>query len=116
MERRAHIRGFWPQPTCQPARQEKIKKLLAFPFLKGENQLIDEVNANTSKFNFEKIKAYSSGKIDHSTILNNYHFGGYAKHAQELLNFKNEFEKDNHIPLDYVYTFQAFLCRLRPHK
>ncbi|MDF2450195.1 MAG: putative D-cysteine desulfhydrase [Bacteroidota bacterium] len=39
-----------------------------------------------------------------STVLNNYHFGGYAKHTDTLLNFKSWFEKEYQIPLDYVYT------------
>ncbi|MBK7818373.1 MAG: pyridoxal-phosphate dependent enzyme [Sphingobacteriaceae bacterium] len=97
------------------ASSKKEQKIIGISVLKGENQLINDVNANATKFNFEKIKAYSSGKIDHSTILNEFHFGGYAKHTQELLNFKKEFEKDNNIPLDYVYTSKLF-CRLRPHK
>ncbi|MBK6521922.1 MAG: pyridoxal-phosphate dependent enzyme [Sphingobacteriaceae bacterium] len=100
--------GILASANLPAGKAGKDQKIIGISVLKGENQLIDEVNANTSKFNFEKIKAYSSGKIDHSTILNNYHFGGYAKHAQELLNFKNEFEKDNHIPLDYVYTSKLF--------
>ncbi|MBK7311136.1 MAG: pyridoxal-phosphate dependent enzyme [Sphingobacteriaceae bacterium] len=90
------------------ASSKKEQKIIGISVLKGENQLINDVNANATKFNFEKIKAYSSGKIDHSTILNEFHFGGYAKHTQELLNFKKEFEKDNNIPLDYVYTSKLF--------
>ncbi len=90
------------------ASDKKDQKIVGISVLKGENQLIDEVNANTSKFNFEKIKAYSAGKLDHSTILNEFHFGGYAKHTQKLLNFKREFEAQHHIPLDYVYTSKLF--------
>ena len=41
-------------------------------------------------------------------ILNSYHFGGYARHTQELLDFKAWFEKESGIVLDYVYT--AKLC------
>lgn len=41
-------------------------------------------------------------------ILNNYHFGGYAKHTQELLDFKSWFEKTYSIELDYVYTCKSF--------
>jgi 1-aminocyclopropane-1-carboxylate deaminase len=86
----------------------KDQKIIGISVLKGENQLINEVNANASKFKFEKISAYSTGKIEHSTILNEYHFGGYAKHSQALLNFKRAFEKQHHIPLDYVYTSKLF--------
>lgn len=46
---------------------------------------------------------------EHKTeFLNNYHFGGYAKHTQELLDFKLWFEKTYEITLDYVYTSKSF--------
>lgn len=37
-----------------------------------------------------------------------YHFGGYAKHTNELLEFKKSFEAQTQIPLDYVYTSKLF--------
>jgi 1-aminocyclopropane-1-carboxylate deaminase len=43
-------------------------------------------------------------------ILNNYHFGGYAKHNKELLDFKSWFEENYSIPLDYVYTAKLFFA------
>lgn len=45
-----------------------------------------------------------------TTILNNYHFGGYAKHKPELLEFKTWFEGNYHIELDYVYTAKLFFA------
>jgi 1-aminocyclopropane-1-carboxylate deaminase len=45
-----------------------------------------------------------------TTILNNYHFGGYAKHTNELLEFKKWFEEMYHIELDYVYTAKLFFA------
>lgn len=45
-----------------------------------------------------------------SSVLNNYHFGGYAKHSKELLDFKDWFENQFHIPLDYVYTAKLFFA------
>jgi 1-aminocyclopropane-1-carboxylate deaminase len=45
-----------------------------------------------------------------TSILNNYHFGGYAKHTQELLEFKSWFEETYHIELDYVYTAKLFFA------
>ena len=41
-------------------------------------------------------------------INSNYHFGGYAKHTRDLLDFKNRFEKQTQIPLDYFYTAKLF--------
>jgi 1-aminocyclopropane-1-carboxylate deaminase len=43
-------------------------------------------------------------------IINDCHFGGYAKHTQQLLDFKNKFENENKIPLDYVYTSKLFFA------
>lgn len=56
--------------------------------------------------NVLKFKAFS--KYANSKIINDYHFGGYAKHSQELLEFKHWFETNYHIELDYVYTSKSF--------
>lgn len=37
-------------------------------------------------------------------ILDDYHFGGFGKHNEELITFMNEFYDINNIPLDVVYT------------
>jgi 1-aminocyclopropane-1-carboxylate deaminase len=92
------------------ASAKKDQNIIGISVLKGENELINEVNANASKFGFEKIRPYSNGKIDRSTILNDFHFGGYAKHTQALLDFKRNFEKEFKIPLDYVYTAKLFFA------
>ena len=38
------------------------------------------------------------------TILNNYHFGGYAKHPQQLISWMNELWQQENLPTDIVYT------------
>lgn len=43
-------------------------------------------------------------ELPKTTILNEYHFGGYANHTPELLEFKDWFEANFNIGLDYVYT------------
>jgi 1-aminocyclopropane-1-carboxylate deaminase len=45
-----------------------------------------------------------------ANILSDYHFGGYAKHTTELVEFKNRFEIETNIPLDYVYTAKLFFA------
>lgn len=87
---------------------KKGQKIIGISVLKGENRMIYEVNANAGKFSFEKIKEYASGIIESSTIIDDFHFGGYAKHTRELLNFKRNFENEHKIPLDYVYTAKLF--------
>ncbi|MES2761334.1 MAG: pyridoxal-phosphate dependent enzyme [Bacteroidota bacterium] len=66
--------------------------LLQTQRLTAVNVLNYEANANTLQ----------------TSILNNYHFGGYAKHKKELLEFKSWFEETYKIELDYVYTAKLF--------
>lgn len=40
----------------------------------------------------------------HYTILNDYHFGGFAKRSPGLLAFMNTFYANHNIPTDFVYT------------
>ena len=42
------------------------------------------------------------------TLLHDYHFGGYAKATPALFAFMNQWYKDTHIPLDFVYTGKVF--------
>ncbi|MBN4085522.1 1-aminocyclopropane-1-carboxylate deaminase/D-cysteine desulfhydrase, partial [Flavobacteriaceae bacterium AH-315-B10] len=37
-------------------------------------------------------------------IIDDYHFGGYAKINIELISFINKFKNEHHIPLDPIYT------------
>ncbi len=37
-------------------------------------------------------------------FIDKYHFGGYAKKTNELIDFMNIFYQDHSIPLDFVYT------------
>jgi 1-aminocyclopropane-1-carboxylate deaminase len=41
-------------------------------------------------------------------LLPGYHFGGYARHPQELIDFMNEFYRETAIPSDIVYTGKLF--------
>ena len=68
-------------------------KILGFSSLKDSDFLTPEISA-------------WSGNLPEKnwTIVSNYHFGGYAKKNQELLQFIEEIEKQHSIPLDHVYT------------
>ena len=50
------------------------------------------------------LKYEAKSDFLNAKINNEYHFGGYAKHTNVLLEFKTWFEKTYYIPLDYVYT------------
>jgi len=50
-------------------------------------------------------KVFKTFEVSSDWNLNlDYHFGGYAKHTPELLKFISDFEKENDIPLEQVYT------------
>ena len=50
----------------------------------------------------------SEEKVKKFQLVTGYHFGGYAKHNIELINFMNKFYKDTSIPTDFVYTGKLF--------
>ncbi len=54
------------------------------------------------------LKYEAGSELANIEILNHYHFGGYAKHTPQLVEFKNWFEETFNIELDYVYTSKAF--------
>ncbi|WP_152611303.1 1-aminocyclopropane-1-carboxylate deaminase/D-cysteine desulfhydrase [Psychroserpens mesophilus] len=65
------------------------QKIIGFPALKGDF-LREEITKFVSKSNWE--------------LIDDYHFGGYAKINDDLIQFINRF-KDNHkVPLDPIYT------------
>lgn len=66
------------------------QKVLGFPALKGD-------------FLAKEVSRYSRGK-HHWELINDYHFGGYAKYNDELIHFINRFKKETKIPLDPIYT------------
>lgn len=75
------------------------KKVIGFSSLKG-SFLKDEVA--------ELITSYSNTSYPNWRIEEAYHFGGYAKLTDELINFIKDFEKKNAIPLDQIYTAKMF--------
>jgi 1-aminocyclopropane-1-carboxylate deaminase len=65
------------------------QKILGFPALKGDF-LQKEIEQFTSKDNWK--------------LVSKYHFGGYGKVTDDLIQFMNDFKKRYEIPLDPVYT------------
>ncbi len=66
--------------------------VLSFPALKGGEFLETEI---------EKMADSFSARL---WMLTKYHFGGYAKVNEELVNFINEFKQAHQIQLDPIYT------------
>ncbi len=65
------------------------QKVLGFPSLKGD---------------FLKDEIRNFVKNDNWELITDYHFGGYGKVNEELIQFINHFYSQNQIPLDPIYT------------
>ncbi|PWA07756.1 1-aminocyclopropane-1-carboxylate deaminase/D-cysteine desulfhydrase [Flavobacterium laiguense] len=65
------------------------QKVLGFPALKGDF-LKDEIRKFVANENWE--------------LITDYHFGGYGKVNEELVQFINQFYRQTQVPLDPVYT------------
>lgn len=61
-----------------------------------QNELLDFLTKNCSSRNYK--------------VLFNYHFGGYARKTDELINFMNSFYVREKIPTDFVYTGKMFFA------
>lgn len=70
--------------------RENHQKVIGFPALKGA-------------FLSEEIKKYTV-KNESWSLQKEYHFGGYAKHNEELVDFINNFKEKTGVLLDPVYT------------
>lgn len=65
------------------------QKILGFPALKGD---------------FLKKDIRNFVRKENWDLLTDYHFGGYAKVTEELINFINSFKQHTQIALDPIYT------------
>ena len=71
--------------------------------------IISSLKKNQKAIGFSVLKGLefpfsSPSPLQEGDIVTDYHFGGYAKHTPELLKFIDDFEKQNNIPLEQVYT------------
>lgn len=66
--------------------------------------LAKSLQAHQTLHGINALKYDATSDLPHSSIINTYHFGGYARHTRELLDFKTWFEHTFRIGLDYVYT------------
>jgi 1-aminocyclopropane-1-carboxylate deaminase len=78
--------------------------------LKGKNTLVGEVNESLNRYFYGKTKpVFGNEELNESVISKNlitdqYSFNGYAGYDRSLVEFKNRFESEYKIPLDYIYT------------
>ena len=76
------------------------QEVIGVSVMKGNYELHEKVNDLLDKSYVNK-----SFKIVHD-----YHFGGYAKHPPELIQFMNETWLHHQLPTDIVYTAKTFFA------
>lgn len=72
--------------------------VVSFPVLKGMTDNKTRIKQLTEK----------EGEFKNLLILNDYHFGGYAKRSDLLIQFMNKCWMQYQLPLDFVYTAKMF--------
>jgi 1-aminocyclopropane-1-carboxylate deaminase len=95
--------------SCKPT-----TVVVGMSVLKGANNLPLQVKQQLTvvfpqqHFNVLGNEVLQQSEFTNHCIINTYSFNGYAKKNQELIDFKNKFECDFNIPLDYIYTNKLF--------
>jgi 1-aminocyclopropane-1-carboxylate deaminase len=74
------------------------QQVIGVPVLKGFDTLAA----------IDRDKILSPELRDRCHLLPDFHFGGYARHPQQLLDFMNRFYRETSIPSDIVYTGKLF--------
>jgi 1-aminocyclopropane-1-carboxylate deaminase len=79
-------------------------KLMVVPVLKGFDS-IQEMKNLYSNSGLEI--SYTNELLKRVEVLTDYHFGGYGKYTEELLDFMENFYSQTKIPTDPIYTGKA---------
>lgn len=80
---------------------DNSKEIIGFPALKGGDFLINDIK----RLLMEYENQYQLEVKNTSWNLNtDFHFGGYGKITEELVDFVNAFKAKHQIPLDLIYT------------
>ena len=75
------------------------------------NQMVLGIPVMKNNFSLQQeIEAVLPGKKRNFSLLHQFHFGGYAKYNQELIDFMNSWYEKTRIPSDFVYTAKLFFA------
>jgi 1-aminocyclopropane-1-carboxylate deaminase len=74
------------------------QQVIGIPVLKNAFSLEEEIKALLPP---EKNASFQ--------LINDYHFGGYAKRSATVISFMNDFYDKTGIPTDFIYTGKTFL-------
>ncbi len=80
---------------------DNSKTIIGFPALKGGGFLVNDIQRLLNEYS---IKFDATIENNNWSFNTDYHFGGYGKINQELVDFVNDFKLKHNIPLDLVYT------------
>ena len=77
---------------------KKDQSVIGIPVLKGVTDIHERIN----------FLSGNSAVTERLALLDNYHFGGYAKKNTVLIQFMNKCWQQFRLPLDFVYTAKMF--------
>lgn len=80
---------------------DNSKTIIGFPALKGGGFLVNDIQRLLNEYS---IKFDATIENKNWKLNTDYHFGGYGKITNELIDFVNDFKLKHNIPLDLVYT------------
>ncbi|MBI2281011.1 MAG: 1-aminocyclopropane-1-carboxylate deaminase/D-cysteine desulfhydrase [Bacteroidetes bacterium] len=80
---------------------DNSKTIIGFPALKGGAFLVNDIQRLLNEY---FIKFDATIENNNWSLNTEYHFGGYGKINNELVNFVNEFNYKHNVPLDLIYT------------
>lgn len=69
------------------------KTIIAIPAIKNMTDINDRIALLTGNTKSKELEIFA-----------NYHFGGYARYNNELIQFMNDFYRAYNIPTDFIYT------------
>jgi len=75
-----------------------IQAVMGISIMKGNYSLVEKIRALLDPA--DESKLYK--------LVHDYHFGGYAKHPPELIEFMNSTWQQHQLPTDIVYTGKTF--------
>lgn len=82
----------------------KNQKAIGVPVLKGGSFILGEVK------NYYQLLGEGLSSLENIELATGYHFGGYAKHKPELIDFMRSFYTETGIKTDPVYTGKLFFA------
>ena len=88
------------------------QEVIGIPVLKGIKTLATLFPSAAGPAATKPENILSPEQQTRTRLLTGYHFGGYARHPQELLGFMNHFYRMTGIPSDIVYTGKLFYAIL----